>query len=133
MPDSTAVTEGRFYEHQAPGAVRVFNETYTAAAALAANSVIKMMPVKAGTKIIDMKVKFSAFGTGRTVDIGDGGDVDRFLDGGDVAAAGVLSCSASAGFFHEYDADDTIDITVLGGTMPLDGTIELTATYTMRQ
>ena len=124
MPDSTAVTEGRFYEHQAPGAVRVFNETYTASAALAANSVIKMMPVKAGTKIIDMKVKFSAFGTARTVDIGDGGDV---------AAAGVLSCSASAGFFHEYDADDTIDITVLGGTMPLDGTIELTATYTMRQ
>lgn len=133
MPDTSAVTAGQFYTSQKPGAVQVVYASYTAAAAVAANGVIRAVPVKAGTKIVDMKVKFTAFGTGRTVDIGDGGDVDRFLDGGNVAAAGVLSCSAAAGFFYEYEADDTIDITVLGDTMPVDAVIEIIVTYVMLQ
>lgn len=133
MPDSTAVTTGRSYESSQPGVTQTIYEKYTAAEALAADSVIRMVPVKAGMKIVDMKIKFTAFGTGRTVDVGDGSDVDRFLDGGNVAAAGVLSCSASAGFFYEYTADDTIDITVLGETMPADAEIEIIVQYVMVQ
>lgn len=133
MPDTTAVTTGRFYESSVNGSVHVIRELYTADGAQAAASVVRMIPVKAGTKIIDIKIKFSAFGAGRTIDVGDGGDVDRFLDGGDVSSAGVLSCNAAAGFFHEYAADDTIDVTILGDTMPDEGTLEIIVTYTMYQ
>lgn len=133
MPDSTAVTNGQFYESPIPGVIQTIYASYTATAALAAASVIRMVSVPAGCKVVDMKIKFTAFGAGRTVDIGDGDDVDRYLDGGDVSAAGVLSCSASAGFFHEYDAADTIDITVLGDTMPEDAVIEMVLTYTLNQ
>jgi len=133
MPDSTAVIEGRFYQSQVPGVVQVIREKFVATAALAANSVIRMVPVKKGAKILDVKIKFTAFGAGRTVNVGDGADVDRFLAAGSVAAAGVLPCSAATGFFYEYTVDDTIDVVVLVDTMPIGAEIEVVVTYVMVQ
>lgn len=91
----------------------------------AASDVIEMIPVRSGDTVVDLKVYITDVDTNATpthvIDVGDGGDVDRFIDGstkgqtggvsvlGDGVAAAVVD--DAAGF--TYTADDTIDITVV--------------------
>lgn len=95
----------------------------------AAATVIQMVKIAAGVTLLDLHIVFDDLGTGVTVDVGDGDDVDRYIDGADVAtAAGVARLSAGTGFPKTYSTDDTIDITILGAAAT--GTITLVALMT---
>lgn len=100
--------------------------------ATAASTTINMCHVEAGTTVLDGFVIFDDLGTGATVDVGDGADVDRYIDGGDVStAAGLVRFGVGAGgltFPYTYAADDTIDILTLGAETT--GTITLVVYFT---
>ena len=101
-------------------------------AATAADSVIPMINVAAGTTVLDGYIIFDDLGTGATVDVGDDGDVDRFIDGADVStAAGLTRFAVGAGgktFPYTYTAANTIDIKTLGAET--SGTITLVVFFT---
>jgi len=146
---SNAVKGEIMPDHTVPATI-VLSRTglYTAAAALAANSVIQLVPIPVGAQILDIIVQCTALGSGRTLDIGDGGDIDRFFDGlpaeyallsrfgcemGGAAAntAGNVTHGASA-LGYEYTVNDTIDVKVLGDTFPEDAVIKATVIYKMQ-
>lgn len=87
-------------------------------AAEAAGSVIQMVKVAAGVTVLDGYIIYDDLGT-LTVDVGDGDDVDRYIDGADVgAAAGLSRFNLGAGglvFPKKYTADDTIDVLTITG------------------
>jgi hypothetical protein len=69
----------------------------------------------AGTVILDVKVNTTvAFNdTGSdTIDIGTDGDGDQFVDGGDIAAVGILDATLTATRY--LAAEDIVQATVLG-------------------
>lgn len=93
-----------------------------------ANSVVKMLKVPAGAKLLGIGWKSSALGTARTIDIGVDGTVDKYVDGADVssAATGEEVC------INEDLSDDiTIQIKVLGDTLPDAAQLDLNAYYKM--
>lgn len=95
----------------------------------AANDVIQMVKVAPGVTVLDVKIVFDDLGTGVTVDVGDGTDVDYYIDGADVSTAGgVKRADAVTSFPKTYTSEDTIDITILGAAAT--GTITLVATMT---
>jgi len=129
---TTAVYADVMPDHSVPaGIVLSRTGTYLATAALDANSIIQMVPIPKGAQVLDIILKTSALGTARTIDVGDGGDIDRFVDGGDASGAALFRLSAVAGLNHEYTADDTIDIKVLGDTFPAGGTATMIVFYKM--
>lgn len=101
------------------------------AVTLVANDVIQLMNVKAGDVIVDVILQTDALGTGCTMDVGDGGDLDRFIDGADTSAGGRVNMGNVAGAItgagYKYTVDDTIDAKNLGATA--DGTIKVTIFY----
>lgn len=121
---------------------REFNFTQGAAAG-DANSLINLVRLPVGARVIaDLShLKRSAFGTGRTLDIGflaytkQGGTavaavVDKFLDGLDVSAAGkaFMGTGTSASQIFKFDEaieEGFIDVQaiVLGGTIPAAATL----------
>lgn len=146
---SNAVKAEIMPDHTVP-ATLVLSRTgsYTATAALEANSVIQLVPIPLGAQILDIIVQCTALGASRTLDIGDDGDLDRFFDGlpaeyallsrfasemGGAAAntAGNVT-HGSAALGYEYTASNTIDAKVLGGTFPEDAVIKATVLYKMQ-
>lgn len=115
------------------GKLQVAIAKYTPSAALAADSVVEMFPVKDDFAILNMDVYVEAFGAGRTIDVGDGALVDRYFDGLDVSSAAKfdLATDGDAAYIwpKEYTADDTIDIKVLGDTWPADKAAILVVYY----
>jgi len=101
----------------------------------AADTVIQMMKVAAGTTVLDGYIIYDDLGTGLTADVGDGDDVDRYIDGANTATAALLTRFAlGAGgltFPYTYTADDTIDIKNLGGNAT--GTITLVVFFTREE
>ena len=146
---SNAVKAGLMPDHTVPATIVLSRTgTYTATAALDANSVIQLVPIPLGAQILDIIVQCTALGAGRTLDIGDDGDIDRFFDGlsGVTAAisrfgsqmggvtvntAGNVVHGASA-LGYEYTADNTIDAKVLGDTFPAAAVITMTVLYKMQ-
>jgi hypothetical protein len=130
MPNSDRAATGVPARSQEKG---VFCEVATyELAATAASTTINMIKVEAGTTVLDGYIIYDDCGTGATVDVGDGSDVDRFIDGADVStAAGLSRFAVGAGgltFPYTYAADDTIDILTLGAETT--GTITLVAFLT---
>jgi hypothetical protein len=78
------------------------------------NDVYQMVDVFAGETVHDVKVKSSDLDTGTdlVLDIGDGDDVDRFIDGSTIGQAGGTDHEAADLPPQVYTADDTIDILV---------------------
>ena len=110
------------------GQMGVRYSKFEATTALATSDVIQMVDVFSGETVHDVVLKVDDLDTGTTLvlDVGDGGDTDRIIDGSTSGQAGGVD-KTDAGFApYEYSSDDTIDITVQagpagGGT----GTIEL--------
>jgi len=107
---------------------------YTASAALAAASIIEMVPVKEDFVVLGMQVYFTAFGAARTLDIGETGVLaDRYFDGLDVSSAGKADLFADGDAAYvvpkKYSAGDTIDVLVNTDTMPQDAVLYLVVTY----
>lgn len=89
----------------------------------AAADVIQMIPVAKGTTVLQVWLTAEDLDTNGTptisLDVGDGGDADRFIDGSTVGQAGGIATIGSGvaaaaidGFPYTYTADDTIDVTV---------------------
>lgn len=101
--------------------------------AFAANDVLEVLPIPAKTLVLNVGVDVTtADGTASTIDIGDGDDVDGYIDGHDANAVGsaatVLALTEAApntvtGYSNGkyYAAADTIDITML--TAPQDASV----------
>jgi len=101
----------------------------TVTAALNAADVFQMVDVFAGETVHDVKIKVSDLdaGTALVLDVGDDGDVDRFIDGSTVGQAGGTDHEDANGAPQVYTADNTIDIlcTVAPGTDVATGTLEM--------
>lgn len=110
----------------------------------AAADIIQMIPVRAGTTVVDLAVYITdvdADGSpAHTFDVGDGDDVDRFIDGstkgqtsgvarlGDSVAAAVVDDAAG----YTYTVDDTIDIKVVtAAATKAAGVVVMVATLSM--
>jgi hypothetical protein len=87
----------------------------------AAADVIQMIPVRKGTTVLGLWLSAEDLDTNGTptisLDVGDGGDVDRFIDGSTVGQTGGVAVIGSGvaaavtdGFPYAYTADDTIDV-----------------------
>jgi hypothetical protein len=140
-----ATVNSTTYEAQAAGKVtlsqgvadatlHVVTTTYEASAA-AANTVINLFKLPKDVVIQNFVVAFDDLGTGVTIDIGDAGDIDRYVDGLDVATAAGSACGVlvdGLGYVIGTDAehDDTlITAKVLGAAAT--GTIKVACYYSM--
>ena len=113
-------------------------ETYTFATSgdgTAAGDVIQMIKVPAGARILDVILACDDVDTNGTptivLDVGDGGDTDRFIDGSTVGQTGGVSRMNSAvGADYTYTADDTIDIRLdAAAATKAAGDVHLTVLY----
>jgi hypothetical protein len=123
------------------GVVGVREAVYTLTAALAENDIIEMIPVAPGERVVDLILVSEDLDTHVsptiTFDVGDGDDVDRYIDGstigqtGGVArmGSGVASDAAAIAINKLYTAADTIDVKVSAAvaTGATTGTIRLRA------
>lgn len=124
-------TAGNVFQPHIEGLVYVREVTYALTAALALNDVIQMLPVFNGEKVVGIDLITDELDTGVdaiVLDVGDGGDVDRYIDGTTVGQAGG-SASQTVATSYTYTADDTIDILVATGpgTGATSGNITLRA------
>jgi hypothetical protein len=103
----------------------------TVSAAPNASDVYQMVDVFAGETVHNVKVKSSDLDTNGSpalvFDIGDGGDVDRYIDGSTVGQAGTSDHEDANNAPYTYSSDDTVDIlcTVAPGTDVDSGTLEM--------
>ncbi len=134
--ETTAAVQGELCPDRLDaGVVLCRSAKFTAAAALDANSVIQMVPVCDGMMILDIQFSCTALGASRTLDIGDGTDVDLFFDGIDAsgACAGDLFNEGDVAtcFGKVYTGDDTIDVKVLGDTFIINAVLIMNVYYKM--
>ncbi len=131
MPESKAVISGTTVDDAKAGELIKRLGNYEATEVQPASTVIKAVPVPKNAMITNIDVAFTAFGAGRTVNIGDENDPDRFFNGIDVSGAGSVSLFGNGAGGHNfiYSEDDTIDVTVLGNTMPIGATVIVNVEY----
>jgi len=114
--------------------------TYTVTAALVVNDVIQMVKVPSGAIITGVTIGATDLDTNGApaivLDVGDGDDTARFIDGATVGQGGGSSDTlAVAGFGYTYSADDTIDVIVqvAPATGATSGTISLRVAYVLNR
>ena len=128
VTDTTqAIKRGLKVDQQRAGVVYCRSAKYVNDGAKDANSIIKMVPVPAGARIVKVDYKTSALGTGVTVDIGNATTVDKYVDGANCAAAG----SASSIHDVELAADEDIQMKILGAVLPDEAVLSLHVWYKM--
>lgn len=111
--------------------------TYTVPSGdIGAGDTIQMVYIPEGAIILDLVVSCSN-GTvsSMTIDVGDDGDPDRFLDGIDGSAAFIASLSADGdvdndGVGYEYTAENTIDMLMSHAALE-DDAYTMVVTYMM--
>lgn len=113
--------------------VMSMTRSYEISAALVLNDVIQMITVPNGMTVIDVILGTDDLDTDGSpaivLDVGDGSDTDRFIDGATVGqAGGVASLNEVDGMGYTYTAEDTIDVLVqvAPATGATTGTIKLT-------
>lgn len=118
----------------ANASLHVITTTYEASAA-AANTVINLFKLDKGAVIQNFVIAHDDLGTGVTVDIGDEGDVDRYVDGLSVSTSAGSSATImpdGLGYVIGTDAehDDTvITAKILGSSAT--GTFKVACYYSM--
>lgn len=126
--------------HVGGGAQKVsVYKTYTFTAAPSAADVVEMVKVPSGAIVTNVVLGADDLDTNGSptivLDVGDGSDTDRFIDGATSAQAGGTSAAlaGTAGSFgYQYSSDDTIDITVQAGPATgATGTVRLLVEYVM--
>lgn len=123
---TNAATKGITFDHYVPGLVLAMPAKYDNDGAKDANSIVQMLKVPAGSVLLGMEWKTTALGAGVTIDIGISTDVDLYVDGADVSAAasGAVNC-----INEKVTAETTIQIKVLGGSLPDNAVLEMTVYY----
>ena len=124
---SDAVKAGVKIDGLKAGAVYCRSAKYTNSGAKDANSVVKMIPMPSGARIVRLDWKSSALGTGRTIDIGNATTVDAYVDGASVATA----ATGSAVLDTTLTAAEDIQIKVLGDTLPDEAVLSVHVYYKM--
>tara|TARA_Y100000310_G_C20547182_1_gene746168 strand:- start:267 stop:668 length:402 start_codon:yes stop_codon:yes gene_type:complete len=88
--------------------------TYTAPV-FVVNDVVEMLPVFAGETVLSVELRSDDLDTNGTplitLDVGDGADVDRYIDGSTIAQGGGYA-KATLGIPYTYSVADTVDILV---------------------
>lgn len=111
----------------------------------AAGDIIEMVKVPKGAVVLEVWLTSEDLDTSTApaieLDVGDGGDVDRFIDGATIGQAGgivrlgsgVAAAAMDGAFGFAYTVDDTIDVKVVAaaGTKAA-GTITLGVLYAMQ-
>lgn len=107
--------------------------TYEASSA-AANTIINLFKLPKNVVIQNFVVAFDALGTGTSMDIGDAGDADRYVDGVTTTSAGsavgVLPDGLGYVIGSDAENDDTIITAKILGAAAT-GTIKVTCYYSM--
>ena len=82
----------------------------------AANDIVQMLDIPAETLVINAGIEvLTASASGVTLDVGEGGDVDSYVDGYDSTStgfAGLVENVSNSGTV--YGSADTLDVKVLG-------------------
>lgn len=107
--------------------------------AFALNDVIQMVKVPKGARVFELILTVTDLdtSTGIVIDVGDGDDPDRYIDGTTIGqtggtvrlGSGIVNNSPA----YTYTADDTIDILIqvaATGTAATTGTLTLAVGYT---
>ena len=82
-----------------------------------ANDVVQALNVPAETLVINAGLEvLTALSGSVTLDLGDGDDVDRYVDGDTNAVGHAATVANASNSGNVYAAADTIDVTVLGAT-----------------
>lgn len=104
---------------------------------ISGNTTIQLFSVPANTLIYDIVIDITeAFTASTTLSVGDGSDVDRFMDttAAGATVAGMKSMKSDAqpgsGGAYIYTSSDTIDL-VVGGATPTAGTIDVYLWYVL--
>lgn len=119
---------------EADATLHCISTTYEASA-VAANTEINLFKLPKGVMIQNFVVAHDDLGTGVTLDIGDAGDGDRYVDGLDVATAAGFTTGClvdGIGYVIGSDAehDDTLVVAkVLGAAAT--GTLKVVCYYSM--
>ena len=122
------------------GNCKVVVAEYEITAALALNDVVQMVKVPAGAIVSNVVLATDDLDTNGTpaivLDVGDGGDTDRYIDGSTVGQAGGITDSSNLaidGIGYTYSVEDTIDglVQVAPATGATSGTIKLIVSYTI--
>ena len=84
----------------------------------AANDIVQMLNVPAETLVINAGLEvLTASASGVTLDLGDGGDPDRYIDGLDSTSTGLGALVTNvSNVGHVYSSADTIDVKVIGAS-----------------
>lgn len=95
------------------GAIGVRYAKFNVTAAPNSADVYQMVDIFAGETLHDIKIKSSDLdtGSGLVLDVGDGSDSDRFIDGSTIGQAGGIDHEDANLAPIVYSSDDTIDIT----------------------
>ena len=83
-----------------------------------ADDIVQILNVPAETLVINAGLEvLTASASGVTLDLGDGGDVDRYIDGLNSTSTGHgAQVTNVSNVGHVYGSADTIDVKVLGAT-----------------
>ena len=132
---SDAVTSGIMPDYARVGGVISRTASYTAAAAVAVDDVIQMIPIPKDAKILDMKLGIASASKFSTLDVGDASDVDRFFDGIPTGMVdntfSLFGDGTTNGMNYRYTTQDTIDITVLDSQLAIGTRLDLSVQYTI--
>ena len=114
------VVQGRGFKPFPEGTVGVRKQSYTLDASHTnfdtQDDVIEMVPVYAGETVVGVSLAATDLDTNGApaivMDVGDGDDVDFYIDGSTAgqAGGGTVMTAPKVGFPKTYAADDTIDI-----------------------
>lgn len=142
---SAAVATGQ--QSRAGVGVEIAFASYELVAALALNDVIQMVKIPAGATVCELLLATDDLDTGGSpalvLDVGDGDDTDRYIDGSTIGqtggsarlGSGVSAATAANSFNYTYAAEDTIDVLaqVAPATGATSGTVSLMVIYTMQK
>lgn len=119
------------------GVVYVREAVYSALSSLALNDVIQMIPVAPGERVVDIQLIVEDIDSATTLvlDVGDGDDTDRYIDGATVGqaggfarmGAGIDTDAEAIAVNRLYTVADTIDVLVQAAATAVAGTIRLRA------
>lgn len=109
-----------------------------ASGALEADDILQVVKVPSGFRVLEVILSTTDLDTNGTptitFDVGDGGDVDRYIDGTTAPqAGGIARLDSIAGAGYRYTEADTIDVKVASAvaTGATTGTVKLTVIGTM--
>lgn len=118
------VEEGRGFKPFPEGTVGRRKQTFTVTTALAADDVIKMIPVYAGEEVIDLELISADLDTNGSpaivLAVGDSVDEDRYIAGSTIGQAGGRAVkgagiSGKPNFPYVYAANDNLQVKVTTG------------------